>query len=93
MALKTGRKAMNNFNSNYFKVGEPLDAVVYDANSPLMACTSLENISSTLVYGTDSHIHLGTISNGKWVANKEGHIIKHDIQETFIKTIKELKAR
>lgn len=93
MALKAGRKAMNNFNTNYFKVGEPLDAIVYDANSPLLGCSSLENLSSTIVYATDSFMHLGTITDGKWVANKEGHVLKQDIQKAFIKTIKDLKER
>ncbi len=93
MALKAGRKAMNNFNTNYFKVGEPLDAVVYDANLPLLGCTSLENLLSTIVYATDSFIQLGTITNGKWVTNKNEHIFKHDIQEAFIKTMTELKVR
>jgi len=93
MALKTGRKAMNNFNSDYFKVAESLDAVIYDANSPLLACSSLENLSSTIVYGTDASMNLGTITNGRWVTIKEGHLLKNDIQQHFIKTIKELKIR
>ena len=93
MALKSGRKAMNNFNANHFNVGAPLDAVVYDANSPLLACTSLQNLSSTIVYATDSQMYLGTISNGKWLANKKGHILTQDIQKVFIKTLSDLKAR
>ena len=84
---------MNNFNLDYFKVGEPLDAVIYDANSPLLACSSLENLSSTIVYGIDASMNLGTITSGRWVANREGHVLKNDIQQHFIKTIKELKVR
>ncbi len=93
MALKSGRKAMNNFNETYFKIGEPLDAVVYDADAPLLACTSLENLSSTIVYGTDAHMHLGTMADGKWATNRNGHILKYDIQEVFVKTIRNLKTR
>jgi formiminoglutamate deiminase len=93
MTLKTGRKAMNNYNSEYFKVGEPLDTVVFDNNAPLLACSSLENLSSTIVYGTDANMHLGTIANGRWLTNKEGHLLKTEIQQHFIKTIKELNLR
>ena len=93
MTLKAGRKAMNNFNATYFKVGEPLDTVVYDANSPLLGCSSLENLSSTIVYATDSFMQLGTITDGKWVTNKNGHILNQKIQEMFIKTINDLKGR
>ena len=93
MALKSGRKAMNNFNEVYFKVGQPFDAVVYDADSPLLACTSLENLLSTIVYASDQKMHLGTITNGKWVITKQGHINQNEIQADFVKTIKEMKSR
>lgn len=93
MALKAGRKAMHNFSEVYFKIGEPLDAVVYDANSPFLACTSLENIAATLVYATDSQMHLGTLNNGKWVAKRNRHQQHEAIQADFIKTIKALKNR
>lgn len=93
MALKTGRKAMHNFNEQYFKIGQPFDAVVYDANTPLLACTSLENLSSTLVYSTDSQMQLGTIINGNWVVKNNIHLSNISIKENFIKTIKALKTR
>lgn len=93
MALKSGRKAMNNFNKNYFSIGQPLDAIIYDANAPLLACTTSKNLSSTIVYSTDSNMHLGTITDGKWVTRKDGHLLKEDIQNTFVKTIQNLKTR
>ena len=34
-----------------------------------------------------------TASIIRWVANKEGHLLKNDIQQHFINTIKELKVR
>ncbi|MCB0375548.1 MAG: formimidoylglutamate deiminase, partial [Sinomicrobium sp.] len=70
MALRTGRKAMNDRNEAYFKVGQPLDAVVYDANTPLLACTSPEYRSSTLVYATDARMHRGTLINGVLMASR-----------------------
>lgn len=93
MALKAGRKAMNNFNETYFKVGQPFDAVVYDADSPLLACTTFENLSSTLVYATDSQMHFGTITDGNWVVTKNGHINQKEIQTNFVQTINAMKSR
>ena len=93
MALKAGRKAMNNFNGNYFEVGQSFDAMVYNADAPFLACTSLDNLSSTLVYATDADMSLGTICNGEWIANKEGHLNRKEIQKEFINTMKALKSR
>lgn len=93
MALKAGRKAMNNVNEEYFSVGQPLDAVVYDADAPLLACTSPEHLTSTLIYATDSRMNLGTLINGTWVANRTGHVHQEHIRENFSKTIRELKNR
>lgn len=93
MALKAGRKAMNNFNTDYFKVGEPFDAIVYDANSPLLACTSVEHLSSTIVYSSNYKMHLGTMVNGKWVVHQGNHMHEDTIKSNFIKTINALKSR
>lgn len=93
MSLKAGRKAMNNFNEHYFKIGQPFDAVVYDANTPLLGCTSLQNISSTLIYSTDSQMQLGTIINGNWIVKNKIHLSNLTIKENFIKTMKVLKTR
>ena len=93
MSLKAGRKAMNNFNEQYFKIGQPFDAVVYDANTPLLGCTSLQNISSTLIYSTDSQMQLGTIINGNWIVKNKIHLSNLTIKENFIKTMKVLKTR
>ena len=93
MALQTGRKAINNSNIQYFQIGEPFDAVVYDANAPLLACTSLQNMASTLVYSTDPTLQLGTIINGTWVVKNHKHFLENDIKEKFIKTMKLLKTR
>jgi len=80
---------MNNFNLDYFKVDEPLNTVFYDANSLFLPYSSLEYLSSTIVYGTDASM----IANGNWVENKEGPLLKNDIQKSFTNTIKELNMR
>jgi len=65
--IESGRKAMGLKFENHFGVGQPLDAVVYDAGSPLLGNTSLRSFLGTLVYSTDSSVNLGTLVNGKWM--------------------------
>ncbi|MBG6130853.1 formimidoylglutamate deiminase [Aquimarina sp. EL_43] len=93
MATKTGRKAMNNFTADFFKVGEPLNACIIDASSPLLATTATQNLASTIVYATDSNMQLGTIANGEMIVANQNHIKYHEIKEKFAKTIDALKNR
>ena len=58
---------MGNTEHAYFKVGQPLDAVVYDAISPLIAASSLETVLPTILYSSDSAHCKGTIVNGEWI--------------------------
>lgn len=90
MSITSGRKAGNNFNSEFFAVGEPLNASIFDAAAPLLANTSLLHLASTLVYATDTTMQIGTICNGKIISDKvENKIIK----EKFFTTMDELKNR
>lgn len=92
-ALVSGRAAMGNNNTEYFKVGQPLDAVVYDASVPLLDMTSPENRLSTIVYASDSTWNLGTMVNGSWVVKQNQHINRSKIREEFTKVIKGLNIR
>jgi formimidoylglutamate deiminase len=92
-AVVSGRKAMGIDQANYFQVGKPFDAVVYNAQNHLMASTSEENRLSTLVYTSDSSRLIGTIVNGKWVVKNHHHINGAGIKSSFAKAMKELKTR
>ncbi len=92
-ALVSGRKAMNNFNSKYFELGEVFDAMLIDAESPLVSCSSLKNMCATILYGTDASMQFGTISKGKLIVKNGKHIDALDTLENFKKTIKDLKNR
>ena len=92
-ALISGRRAMNNMESQYFSIGQSFDAVVYDADFPLLAASSLEHLSSTIIYSCDSHSTLGTIVNGNWVVKNQKHTNAETIKREFIDTIKALKIR
>ncbi|MDX1349028.1 MAG: formimidoylglutamate deiminase [Putridiphycobacter sp.] len=91
--LVAGRKAMGNYNNQYFKVGEKLNAVLIDANHPLIATASEEHILNTIVYASDVSMQYGTISNGQLIVKAGMHLNQGEIQTNFIKTIKSLQNR
>jgi formimidoylglutamate deiminase len=91
--IESGRKAMGMRIENHFAVGQPLDAVVYDTGSPLLANTSLKNVLGTLVYSTDSSVNLGTLVNGKWMVKNQRHISGIKIQADFSKAIRAVGIR
>ncbi len=93
MATVTGRKAMNNSESEFFKVGEPFSACVVDAKAPLVATSRLENLASTMVYSADPSMVLATISYGEVVAHEGRHYLEEQVHKDFIKAIKEIGNR
>jgi len=93
MALKSGRKAMSNTCDKYFEVGQPLDAVVIDADAPLIATCRPEHILSTLVYSGDRTHFKGTLVNGEWKVQKGRHNQREKIVTNFKKSLEELKIR
>jgi formimidoylglutamate deiminase len=93
MAIKSGRKAMNNYEKDYFKEGQPFDAVMFDASHPLIKTTSEKKLASTLVYASDSSMIKGTFSKGKLVVKDGKHINFSDISNDFVNTINNLHNR
>ncbi len=92
-SLLAGRKAMGNFSAPYFKVGANFNASVYNANFPLIATSSTENLTNTILYSTDSNAKLATITNGKLVCYKGKHIKAAKIEKRFRKSITEIGNR
>lgn len=93
MAWTAGRKAMGQPAQYFFAVGQPLDAVIMDAEAPLIAASGTQHLCNTLVYSSDSAHQLGTLVNGKWVVKNGQHLHKETITATFVKTLKELGSR
>lgn len=91
--LLSGRKAMNNSQREYFEVGQPLDAVIYDADFPLFSSTSLDNMVSSIIYCGDASSSIGTLIDGKWVVKNGIHTDQSIIRERFAETIKEMGVR
>lgn len=92
-ALNSGRKAMGNNNQEYFGIGKAFNAVIIDANYPLIAHSSSEKIMSTYIYSADATANLGTMINGHWVVKYNHHNEQEDIRLSFKKAIEELKFR
>ena len=92
-ALLAGRKAMGNRNTSYFEPGQAFDAVVYNAGTALLACSSAENRLSTIVYAADASMTLGTIINGEWKSKNNIHMSHKDIVSNFTRCIAKLKIR
>ncbi len=65
--VTAGRKAMGTSITDYFAVGEPLDAAVYDMANPLLAQAGWQHLLPAIVYTADSAALYGTLVNGKWV--------------------------
>lgn len=88
-----GRHAMGNLQNSFFQKGEPLNALVIDADAPLFSSSSIKNLCSTLVYASDVSMHLGTIVNGKWLVKSGRHISKKLIEDNFIHALQTLNIR
>lgn len=93
MALLSGRKAMNNEEEAFFKVGDQLNAVLMDASAPLIGASSLDKLPSTIVYASDVSMQWGTIANGKLVVKEGRHNDRNSIRENFTSVMRNLKTR
>ncbi|MBF9140077.1 formimidoylglutamate deiminase [Hymenobacter properus] len=61
-----GHRAAGRTPVNYFALGQPLDAVVYDLKQPLLAQAGPAHLLPALVYTTDPTAILGTLVDGQW---------------------------
>jgi formimidoylglutamate deiminase len=92
-AVVSGRKAMGIHQDTHFETGKPFDAIVYNAQSHLLAETSDKNRLATLLYTADSSLTLGTIVNGRWIVKNQHHVNGQAIKSAFSKAMRELKIR
>ena len=63
----SGIKAMGNTATDYFAIGQPFDAVVYDVEQPLLQQAGLQHLLAAIVYTSDPSMILGTVVDGNWV--------------------------
>lgn len=79
--------------ADHFAIGQPLDAVVYDATTPLMETTSMRNWMSTLVFAPGAGEVFGTLRNGKWLVRDGRHIHYAEIKRKFVQALKGISNR
>lgn len=91
--ITSGKKAMGSQFDDHFVIGQPFDAIVYNAQSHLLADTSEKNRLATIVFTSDSSRNLGTIVNGKWVVKNQHHSNGRKLKDDFAKAMKELRNR
>ena len=65
-AFFAGHRAAGRTPANYFALGQPLDAVVYDAAHPLLAQAGAQHLLPAVVYTADPSTILGTLVDGQW---------------------------
>lgn len=92
-SVNSGRQAMGLEHDKHFDIGQPLDAVVINAQTHLLADTSERNILSTVVYTSDSSRIMGTLVNGRWVVKDQHHQSGASIKTAFSKAIRQLANR
>ncbi len=61
-----GTKAMGRTAIDYFAIGQPFDAVVYDISQPLLAQADTRQLLPAIVYTADPSMILGTMVGGQW---------------------------
>lgn len=72
-ALHGGQLSLGEGDVAALSVGSPLDALVLDANFPLLAHTPAERRLATYLYSGDASAHLGTLVGGQWIVRGGQH--------------------
>ncbi|HEX8369848.1 MAG TPA: formimidoylglutamate deiminase [Pyrinomonadaceae bacterium] len=87
-ATVAGRKAMNNFESEFFAAGASFDACIINADEPLLANVRTENLTSSILYATDASQIYGTFVAGKLIQKDENY---QRIKAAFIDCVKNFR--
>lgn len=66
-----GQRAAGRTVTNYFALGQPLDAVVYDLSHPLLAQAGTQHLLPAVMYTADPTAVLGTLVDGQWAYRRE----------------------
>ena len=85
-----GHLASGESKSDYFHVGDELDALIINSHSPLMTRDANDGRLSTIVYALDNSAIYGRIKSGEWLVKKGVHIIHDEITQDFSKTVNDI---
>ncbi len=92
-SLLSGRAAVGDLQRAYFEVGKLFNAVIYDADVPLLTTSSNEYWLSTIIYASDVTWIKGTIVSGIWVVKDQQHHQFEEIRTKFVSALRKLKIR
>jgi formimidoylglutamate deiminase len=87
-AIINGNNSVGNNSKTFFEIGKPFDAVILDANAPLLSDLNEAQLLSKVVYTADSRLISGTIVNGKWIVQDGHHQQQERILQSFKQTLK-----
>jgi formimidoylglutamate deiminase len=88
--VSAGRKAMGLKSEEYFSIGNPLDAVVFNSGAPLLSHGSLSHVVSGIVYTAGGNDITGTLINGKWIVKDGEHMSIRSIRVSFQSALKKI---
>ncbi len=89
-ALLSGRRSMGEFGNEYFQLGQPFSALVFDATHPWIATRSQESLLSSWIYAFDESMLFGTIVGNKWLVKQNRHCAHESLQTCFVNALQEL---
>lgn len=87
-ATIAGRRAMNNFETQFFAAGRDFDACVIDAEAPLLADVSLEKLASAVLYTAHASEINETFVAGNLIERNENY---WEINERFIECVRKFR--
>lgn len=88
MTWNAGNSALGiSAQEDYFIEGEPFDAVVYDAASPLLSRGLSDDLLPSILYTADASCILGTLVNGRWVVREGRHQQREEITKRYQRAI------
>ncbi len=87
-ATIAGRKAMNNFDEEFFAVGADFDACVIDMEEPLLKNTSFKDLASAIIYLTNAEQILETFVAGNLVETDETY---WKIRDRFVNCVEKFR--
>lgn len=87
-SIVAGRKAMNNFEPEFFAVGASFDACIVNADAPLLANVKTENLASSIVYSSEASQIYGTFIAGELIQENENY---QRIKRKFIECVSQFR--
>jgi len=91
-AILHGRAATG-YSDQPLSVGEPFDAVVYDASQPLLSASPKSHRLSTIVYTSDISSIMATVVNGRWYVINQQHLRQEQLRDNFIRTLAKIRYK